>query len=315
MENLTLAYRDVDRLPVIHCIKEMALRHYGIDVRVLQIKDYGEFESAIFAGAADVLIDHVEFLYREAAEGQKKVTFFCAPKTVRGLELVVAKSVERLEELAGKTMAVRASGRPHAITLWLRMLGLHDRVRTVIVKDDEVGRWGQWRKIISGECIAAFIDPLYVSDALEKGLKVLIVPDIAVVGHYAQACTSAFAREHPALLRSYVKAVIHAICLMKYDKAAALEIVCGEPMKRMGIGDRQLMERHFAAIVAQLQVKPYPTPEAISNTYEIAADEYGASGLNPLALWDLHWIKELDDEGFIDDLSKKFSTGGNQCVP
>jgi hypothetical protein len=145
MENITRAYRDVDRLPVIHCIKEMALQHYGIDVRVLQIKDYGEFESAIFTGAADVLIDHVEFLYREAARGQK-VTFFCAPKIVRGLELLVPKGVERLEEFAGKVLAVRASGRPHAITLWLRMVGLYDKVRMVIVNDDEIGRWGQWKK-------------------------------------------------------------------------------------------------------------------------------------------------------------------------
>lgn len=303
METLRLAYRDVDRLPVIHCIKEMALQHYGIDVRVLQIKDYDEFESAIFTGAADVLIDHVEFLYKEAAQG-KKVTFFCAPKIVRGLELVVPKGVEGIEEFAGKTMAVRGSGRSHAINLWLRMVELEDKVRVVIVKDDEVGRWGQWKKITSGECIASFIDPLYVTAALQAGLKVLAAPDIPVVGHYAQACTSDFAREKSPLLRSYVKAVIHALCLMKYDKPGALRIVSGEPMKRMSIDDPQVMARHFAAIVEKLQVKPYPTPQAISNTYEIAVKEYGAAGLNPMTLWDLHWVKELDDEGFIDGLLK-----------
>ena len=303
MEALRLAYRDVDRLPVIYCIKEMARRHYGIDVRVLQIKDYGEFESALFTGAADVLIDHVEYLYKEAAKG-KKVTFFCAPKIVRGLELVVPKGVEGIEEFAGKTMAVRGSGRPHAINLWLRMVGMEDKVSVVIVKDDEVGRWGQWKKITSGECIASFIDPLYVSDALQAGLKVLAAPDIPVVGHYAQACTSDFAREKSSLLRSYVKAVIHALCLMKYDKPEALRIVSGEPMKRMRIYDPQVIARHFAAIVEKLQVKPYPTPEAISNTYEIAVKEYGAAGINPMTLWDLHWVKELDDEGFIDGLLK-----------
>jgi hypothetical protein len=303
MEPVRLAYRDVDRLPVIYCIKEMARQHYGIDVRVLQIKDYGEFESALFTGAADVLIDHVEFLYREAARG-KKVTFFCAPKIVRGLELVVPKGLEGLEELAGKTMAVRGSGRPYAVNLWLRMVGLEDKVKVVIVKDDEVGRWGQWKKITGGECIAAFIDPLYVSDALQAGLKVLVAPDIPVVGHYAQACTSDFAREKSSLLRSYVKAVIHALCLMKYDNPGALRIVSGEPMKRMSIDDPQVMARHFAAIVEKLQVKPYPTPQAISNTYEIAVQEYGAAGLNPMTLWDLHWVKELDDEGFIDGLLK-----------
>ena len=40
----------------------------------------------------------------------------------------------------------------------------------------------------------------------------------------------------------------------------------------------------------------------LAGTYEIACEEYGAQGLNPLALWDMHWVKELDDEGFIDAL-------------
>jgi hypothetical protein len=307
METLRLAYRDVDRLPVIHCIREMALQNYGVDVQALQIKDYEDFESALFTGAADILIDHVEFLYREAANG-KKVTFFCAPKIVRGLELVVPKELEGLGEFAGKTMAVRGSGRPHAITLWLRMVGLADKVRVVIVRDDEVGRWGQWKKITSGECVASFIDPLYVSGALRAGLKVLAAPDIPVVGHYAQACTSEFARARASLLTSYVKALIHALCLMKYDKPEALRIVAGEPMKRMKIDDVNEMARHFTAIVEKLQVKPYPTAEAIRNTYEIAVEEYGAAGLNPMTLWDLHWVKQLDDNGFIDDLLKNVAS-------
>jgi hypothetical protein len=147
-----------------------------------------------------------------------------------------------------------------------------------------------------------------------SGAKTSHLPDIAVVGHYAQACTSAFTRERSVLLRSYVKAVIHAICLMKYDNTAALRIACGEPMKRMGIADREMMSRHLTAIVEKLQVKPYPTLQAISNTYEIAINEYGATGLNPLALWDLHWIKELDDEGFIEDLLKKVSKGRSQTA-
>jgi hypothetical protein len=304
MPTVRLAYRDDDRTPVIYCIREMALRHYGVDVQVLQIKGYDEFESALFDGSADVLIDHVEFLYSEAAKG-KTITFFCAPKIVRGLDLVVPKNVEKLDEFAGKTMAVRASGRPHAVTIWLRMVGLEGKVRIRIFKDDEVGRWGQWKKVTSGECIACFMDPLYLSDALDAGLKVLGAPDLPVVGHYAQACTSEFAREKPDLLGDYVKAVTHALCLIKHDKREALKIVCGEPMRRMKVKEPAEMERQFDAIVATLQIKPYPSPEAIANTYEIATEEYGAGGINPMTLWDLHWLKKLDDEGFIDGLIKK----------
>ncbi|HWP60903.1 MAG TPA: hypothetical protein VNL14_23610 [Candidatus Acidoferrales bacterium] len=306
METVRVAYRDDDRTPVIFTIREMAARHYGIDVGVVQIKPHAEFEAALFDGSADVLIDHVEFLYAEAARG-KKITFFCAPRILRGLELVVPPSVNGVGELCGKTMAVRDSGRPHAVVLWLRAMGLQDKVKTIIVKDADVGRWCQWKKVASGECIACFVDPLYLPAALQAGLKVLRVPDLHVVSHYAQACASEFARNHPERLRNYVKAVIHALCLLKHAREAALKIVAAEPMRRMRVESLAEMERIFDAIVAKLQIKPYPTPEAIANTFEIAAEEYGARGVNPLALWDLHWVKTLDDEGFIDALADEIS--------
>jgi hypothetical protein len=56
-------------------------------------------------------------------------------------------------------------------------------------------------------------------------------------------------------------------------------------------------------MAAQLQLKPYPTPAGISNSYEIACAEWsGGKGINPITLWDLHWVKQLDDDGFIDGL-------------
>jgi len=302
MNRIRLAYRDDDRTPVIFCIKEMARRHYDIDVEVIQIRGTEEYEAALFNGSCDVIIEHLEYLYEEAAKG-KKIAMFAAPSKGGGLDLVVPAHVNRVEEFKGKTMAVRSSGQPHAVTLWLRMMGLEKEVGTFIIKDSEVGRWGQWKKVAGGECIAAFISPLYLPDALTAGLKVLPVPDIPIVGHYAQACLSEFAREKSALLREYVKAVIHAICFVTLRREEALKIVSGEPMKRMKIQDIMELERQFDSIVKGLKIKPYPTSEAIANTYEIATMEYpAAKGLNPLTLWDLRWVRELDDEGFIDGL-------------
>jgi hypothetical protein len=106
-------------------------------------------------------------------------------------------------------------------------------------------------------------------------------------------------------LKNYVKAVLHALWLVKHDRRAAMKIVAEEPMKRMKVEKVTDMENYFDAIVAKLQLKPYPTPEAIAHTYEIAVQEYGAQGINPMTLWDLHWLKELEDAGFIDDLMKQ----------
>jgi len=299
---LRLAYRDDDRTPVIFSIREVARRYYDVAVEVSQIRGTKEYEAALFDARCDVIIEHLEYLYEKAVQGEK-VAMFCAPSKGSDMELVVADKVRSMEQIKGGTMAVRSPGRPDAITLWIRMMGLEKEVRTLIVKDDEVGRWGQWKKVASGECVAAFISPLYLHAALGAGLRVLPAPPLPLVGHFAQACLSRFAGKNPDLLRDYVKAVIHALCLMTLRQDEAMEMVFPEAMERMKIDDVEEMKRRFQAVVRGLQIRPYPSPEAIANTYEIATLEYpGAAGLNPMSVWDLHWVKELDDVGFIDGL-------------
>jgi len=56
------------------------------------------------------------------------------------------------------------------------------------------------------------------------------------------------------------------------------------------------------------------TSEAIVNSSEIAAREYGSAVENPLTLWDLHWLTELDDEAFIDDVVSRLDTRSNAVI-
>jgi hypothetical protein len=305
MQQLTLAYRDDDRLPVMLAVRDLARRHYELDVKVVRIKGGAEYEAALFNGAADIIIEHLEYLYDEAVKG-KKVTFFCAPSKGGGLDLVVRPNVRSVEELCGHTMAVRSHGQPHAVTLWLRMLGLEKDVATVIVHDKDVGRWGQWKRVVSGDCVATFMSPLYLPEALNAGLKILEVPGIPIIGQFAQACQAAFARKNDAVMRAYVQSVLHALAWLTHRPGEALATLAAELRSGMEIAADSELKRRFDAVVAGLKVRPYPTPQAIANTYEIAVIEYpDAQGLNPLSLWDLHWVKELDDGGFIDGLIKQ----------
>lgn len=301
MRTIRLAYRDHDRAPVIYCIKAMAERHYGVHVRVLHIEPQDEFEAALFDHACDVIIEHIEYLHSEAANG-KKTTLLCAPQIRRGLKLVVPQWFNSLDDLKGKTMAVRDLGRPYRIMLWLRKVSLEESVKTIIVPDKEVGRWQQWRKVESGECAACFMAPIYLPAALAAGLKTFPANEAEIVSLFAQACLAEFGRNNAALMKDYLKAVIHALVLLLYQREQAMEIISQEPMRLMKITDHDELRRQVDSIAELLQVKPYPTLEAIVNTDEIAAQEYGPTAANPLALWDLHWLKELDDEGFIDGL-------------
>ena len=304
MQRLSLAYRDADRLPVIFAIREMAKRYYDLDVHVVQIQNGDEYESALFDGRADVIIEHLEYLYAHAKNG-KQIVFFCAPSKGGGLNLVVPQQVQSVEEFKGKKMAVRSHGQPHAVTLWLRMLGLEREVETVIVHDKDIGRWGQWKKVANGECVATFLSSLYLPDALSGGLKVLPVAEIPIVGHFAQACLSEFARARGELLRDYVKSVIHALVWLTIRSEEAFSTLAPDLKTSLNLGDDAELKRRFDSVVSGLKIRPYPMPQAIANTYEIATIEYPeATGLNPLSLWDLHWVKDLDDAGFIDDLVK-----------
>ncbi len=284
----------------------MAEKYYDIDVEVIQIEPQREFEAALFDRHCDAIIEHIEYLHTEAAKG-KKIMLFCAPQIQRGLQLVVPQSFNSLDDLKGKTMAVRDLGRPHRITLWLRKVGLERDVKTVIVSDNAVGRWKQWTKVLSGECAACFMAPIYLPAALAAGLKIFPAEEAEIVSLFAQACTAEFGANNSALLKDYMKAVIHALALILYRREEALEIIAQEPMRLMKVTDPAELRRQVDSIAELLQIKPYPTIEAIINTNEIAAQEYGPTVENPLTLWDLHWVKELDDEGFVDDVVKQLT--------
>ena len=60
MRSLTLAYRDDDRTPVIFAIRAMAARYYDLDVRIVEIKDAGDYEAALFNGAAQAISNTYE---------------------------------------------------------------------------------------------------------------------------------------------------------------------------------------------------------------------------------------------------------------
>lgn len=280
----------------------MAQAHYDLDVEVLQIKGTEEYEAAVFEGDCDVIIEHLEYFFGQRP-GQAQISMFCAPIIESEQPCVVRPEVSSAAELEGGTFAVRTTGRFHTVALRIRAMGLEGKVERVPVADSEVGRWCQWKKVLSGEHDAAFISPLYLPAALEAGLKVLPTKPLAQVEHYGQLCLTSFAQQHDELITSYMKAVIHALCVLKLRRSEALDIVSREPKRLIQLEDQAELERWFDHIVQPLQIKPYPTLEAIANSYESAVVEYPeVAGFNPLACWDLHWVKKLDESGFIDRL-------------
>ncbi len=63
------------------------------------------------------------------------------------------------------------------------------------------------------------------------------------------------------------------------------------------------VETLYSEWVNSLERKPYPSAEAIENVFELALRRNPEiAGFNPMALWNLHYVRELDDSGYIDRL-------------
>jgi hypothetical protein len=55
--------------------------------------------------------------------------------------------------------------------------------------------------------------------------------------------------------------------------------------------------------VAKLAMKPYPDHQAVANAYRLCCMKAPvAKEISPLAMWDLHFLRQLDNSGFINRL-------------
>lgn len=54
--------------------------------------------------------------------------------------------------------------------------------------------------------------------------------------------------------------------------------------------------------LARMPAKPYPDPIGIANAYALCKIQKPEVDVNPMALWDMHYLRELDYSGFIDQL-------------
>ncbi|HYQ98248.1 MAG TPA: hypothetical protein VEO92_07750, partial [Candidatus Nitrosocosmicus sp.] len=70
-----------------------------------------------------------------------------------------------------------------------------------------------------------------------------------------------------------------------------------------GLNEEQYYQHLQAAWAKLLLIKPYPLPAAIQNVYELdVAKDPNMARVAPLEPWDLHYLREIDDSGFIDEL-------------
>jgi ABC-type nitrate/sulfonate/bicarbonate transport system substrate-binding protein len=140
--------------------------------------------------------------------------------------------------------------------------------------------------------------------AQKKGFNVLA--DVAALGlpyqHTGLATTRKYIKEHPDIVRAFVKSYVEAVWQLKTDRKSGIAVLT----KYMGgIKDRDILETTYDRAVADhvMPRKQYPTLPGIKMILDsLAVKDPRAAKAKPEDFVDMRFIKELDESGFTDRL-------------
>ncbi len=162
-----------------------------------------------------------------------------------------------------------------------------------------------WHWVRDGKVDAAFITPPGCVFAARAGLKVIDVEPLPMIWFTTISSSSTFIQKHPDIVERFLKGIIEGVHYFKTRPEQSTKII-KELYDSEGPLDDEAADFLYNDIARLLEPKLYPTMPAIANVYQEAIrQDRDAAKVNPMELWDLHHLRQIDDSGFIDRLYGK----------
>ena len=135
-----------------------------------------------------------------------------------------------------------------------------------------------------------------------------LMADVAALGlayqHQGGATTRRFIREHPDVVRHFVKSYIETVHRMKADRQGGMKILA----RHLNIDDRDVLEKTYNSSIADSKLPPkqYPTLDGLKTILDqLGEKDPKARAAKPQDFVDNRFVEEFDKNGFIDGLYGK----------
>jgi NitT/TauT family transport system substrate-binding protein len=308
MTRLNVGYSaaSADQLPAWVAKDSGIFAKNGLDVQLIFFTGGTTAILALVSG--DVPITQVSGpgLVNSALAGSDAV-FVAAGIISLNYVLMGKPGIKTAEQLKGGTVAISrfGSATDSIARFALRRIGLTPGKDVTIV---QVGSGPErLSAALTGRVTASVINPPSSFIAEKRGLAV--IADVAKMGlvfqHTGVGATRKFIKEHPDIVRRYVKAHVEAVHKMWTDKEATIKALS----KYMGSGlERETLEKSYDNVMTEALYpkKQYPSLEGLKTVIEdVAERDPRAKSTKPEQFVDFTFIKDLDQSGYIDGLYKK----------
>jgi ABC-type nitrate/sulfonate/bicarbonate transport system substrate-binding protein len=299
-------YRSHSHLPIWEVMDKAGIwEQVGLKVSFEFCDSSSAAEKALFDGSIDFVSgNHISpyLLVRR----RKPIVSLASPSNTVNDKLVARFPVKQISELRGKkigdTTLVDSIGGYHHPRgnhmLYVMRGGLRlDEVQWVELTESN----NEFRALQLGALQSGRVDAIFVTGGTEKfeqvGLHVLALDRLPMINGPTLTSTLTTLQKKDRLGERLVKAQVMGIHFARTHRGETEKILEG---LRQRVPEAKNVNYRG---VAKLLPKPYPDHEGVANAYKLCClKNPETEEISPMALWDLHYLRELDHSGFIDAL-------------
>jgi NitT/TauT family transport system substrate-binding protein len=258
------------------------------------------------SGNVDLISGNHHNLYiRNAKNGEDFVHLAQPTNNWTENKLIVRPEIGSVQDLKGKKVVADKLTSHAGLNIWLylKQEGLDVDRGDIQLFEMRGSSEERWKKVLSGEYDGTFVTIPHDSRAAKAGARVIEARAIPMIRGVTLTTTTSFVKSHPQEIRQLTKGLVDAIHFFLTQKQETLEILKEHATPILKLQSDQEVETLYDEWAQSLERKPYPKLEAIANVFALAVRrDPEIAGYNPLALWNTHFVRELDDSGYIDKL-------------
>jgi len=305
MRELKIIYRSESHAP-FWVLAEQAGIWEKHDLRVNTSPELGR-ERAVEAlknGHVDLISGNHHNLYARRAKNHEDFVHL-AQLGNRWTEnhLIVTDAIKSVQDLRGKQIAVDSKNSHAGLNVWLfmRQEGLDLDKGDYDLVETHASTNKRCKGVLAGEFDAAFVDLPHNLRALREGAREITVRPMPMIRGVTLTTTMAWVKSHEEETRLLIRGTVEAVHFFLTHPEKTKRIMKESTI--LGLQNDGEADALYDSWSSFLERKLYPTTEAINNVFALAARlKPEIADLNPLIMWNTHYLRELDDSGFIDNL-------------
>jgi ABC-type nitrate/sulfonate/bicarbonate transport system substrate-binding protein len=301
-------YRSHSHLPIWEVMDKAGIwGQMGLKVAFEFCNSSSAAEKALFEGSVDFVSGNHISPYLLVLKG-KPIVCLTSPSNSVNDRLVARFPIKQVAELRGKkigdTTLVDSIGGYHHPRGNHMLYVLRGGLRLDEVQFVELSESNDEFKAMQVEAVkSGKVDATFVTGNTDKfeaaGLHVLPLDRLPMINGPTLTSTLTKLQQREGLAERLVKAQIMGIHFARTRRGETEAIL--EHLRQRVPECKNVNYRS----VAKLLPKPYPDHEAVANAYKLCClKDPQTEDQSPMALWDLHYLRELDNSGFIDELYK-----------